>query len=140
MFKSMQNMSSSSTATFFIPGHVPSSKNSRVLTQQGLFIASKAVQKYRKNSKEDWRSLAKEFRQRVKDKEAPIKIGFHFVRKTRHKYDWVNPLQTVLDEMVKHHWVSDDNIEVIIPVPFTRSGSYTTYDPKTAGVHIRVYS
>jgi len=125
-----------SPSRIFIPEHVPSSKNSRVLTKQGKFVASKAVQTYRKNSAIFWKINAVPFRTLHGDK--LIHVAFHFVRKTRHLYDWVNPLQTVLDEMVKYEWIEDDNIDVIIPHPLEIDGRYTTHDPKKPGVFIQV--
>jgi len=35
----------------------------------------------------------------IKGKKKPYKIGIHFIRGTHHKYDWVNPIQTIQDEM-----------------------------------------
>ncbi len=70
--------------------------------------------------------------------ERPLRVGFHFIRKTRHKYDWPNPLQTVLDEMVRYGWIEDDNIDVIVPYPLKVKGQYTTVDKDNPGVIIKV--
>ena len=127
---------STTSQPLFIPGHVPSSKNSRVRTKNGAFVASKAVQKYRKNSGIFWKIHAQTFRAACK--ESPVKVGFHFVRKTRHLYDWVNPLQTVQDEMTKYGWIEDDNISIILPFPLKIDGAYTTVDPSKPGVYIKI--
>lgn len=74
----------------------------------------------------------------VKDKELPLRIGFHFVRKTKHKFDQINPLQTIQDEMVRYGWIEDDNITILIPEPLLVDGTYFTYDPDTPGVYIKV--
>lgn len=127
-----------SQRVIFIPGSVPSSKNSRRRTRSGTFIASKAVYKYRKLSKEYWERKRQEFLDLIKDREPPYLVGFHFIKKTRHKFDWVNPLQTVQDLMVQYDWIEDDNIEVLVPFPFQIDGVYHGYDKSNAGVYIYV--
>ncbi len=99
----------------FVPGGTPSSKNSRIWT--GRFsIASKATQKWWKESKDVWEKHAKEFREEFEKKEKPVKVYFQFVRGTKHKFDFINPAQAVQDEMVKHGWIPDDNADEIIPI------------------------
>lgn len=100
---------------WFIPGNVPSSKNSRRWTGK-YFIASKTTMKYRDDTDEYWTNLRDEFVEELSKYEAPYLIGFQFIRGTRHKFDYVNPLQTVQDQMVKYNWIEDDNAEFIIPV------------------------
>jgi len=97
----------------FIPGNVPSSKNSKVWTGKFL-VSSKATQQWRKNTKDYWQLYKKTFLSQLK--EAPHKIGFKFYRKSQHKFDYVNPLQTVQDEMVKYGWLEDDHADILIPV------------------------
>lgn len=46
----------------------------------------------------------------------PLHVSFKFVRGTRHTFDYVNPLQTVLDLMVEVGVLDDDNADQIIPV------------------------
>jgi len=99
----------------WIPGGTPSSKNSRIWT--GRFsIASKATQKWWKESKDVWEKHAKEFREEFEKKEKPVKVYFQFVRGTKHKFDFINPAQAVQDEMVKYGWIPDDNADEIIPI------------------------
>lgn len=50
------------------------------------------------------------------DSKKPYKIAFKFVRKSRHKFDYLNPAQTVQDQMVKYGWISDDNADEMIPI------------------------
>ncbi len=99
----------------FISGATPSSKNSKMWTGRFL-IASKATQKWRKDTENEWIEGAAKFREEFDKREKPVKVNFRFVRGSKHKFDYVNPLQTVLDEMVKYEWISDDNSDVIIPV------------------------
>jgi hypothetical protein len=98
----------------FIPGNVPSSKNGRVWTGK-YFVASKATQKYWRASKQDWIDNREAFVNAVQDMPKPYKIRFKFIRNSVRLFDYVNPLQTILDLMVEHKWLEDDNADVIIP-------------------------
>jgi hypothetical protein len=100
---------------WFIPGNVPSSKNSRQWTGK-YFIASKSTQQYRKQTECYWTEYKEEFLLEAAKHEAPYVIAFEFIRGTKHKFDYVNPLQTIQDEMVKYEWIEDDNADILIPV------------------------
>tara|TARA_B100001778_G_scaffold291794_1_gene262039 strand:- start:62 stop:481 length:420 start_codon:yes stop_codon:yes gene_type:complete len=117
---------------WFIPFNVPSSKNGRRWTGK-YFISSKTVMTYRKNTKGTYAKLAKGFRKEYDTYEKPVKIGFTFIRGSRHKFDYINPAQTVQDDMVKNGWMEDDNAEFIIPV-FERY----RYDKEKPGVIIEI--
>ena len=69
----------------------------------------------------------------LKDHDLPVKICFEFVRGSRHKFDYLNPAQTVQDDMVKYGWIEDDNAEFIIPA-FEKY----SYDKKNPGVWIEI--
>lgn len=121
----------------FIPGNVPSSKNSKIWTGKHL-IWSKAASKYVKDTEKYWISNCNTFRFNASgaiDREAeyPIKISFKFIRGSRHVFDYVNPLQTILDLMVKYGWIPDDNADIIIPV-FEQYG----YNKENPGVIIKI--
>lgn len=117
---------------WFIPFNVPSSKNGRRWTGK-YFISSKTVMNYRKNTKPFFEQHASAFREEYDKYEKPVKIGFTFIRGSRHKFDYINPAQTVQDDMVKHGWIEDDNADCIIPV-FERY----TYNKKEPGVFIEI--
>ena len=70
---------------------------------------------YIKNTKPYWEEYAEEFRAVIDELEKPVNLSFKFIRGTRHKFDYVNPLQTVQDQMVIHGWIEDDNCDEIIP-------------------------
>ncbi len=99
---------------WFIPGNVPSSKNGRRWTGK-YFIASKTVMKYRKDTTSYYKKYALEFQKELKKHKLPVKVAFTFIRGTRHKFDYINPAQTVQDDMVKNNWIEDDNMDFIIP-------------------------
>jgi hypothetical protein len=125
-------MEKNSNRKWFIPGSVPSSKNGRRWTGK-YFIASKTVVNYRKLTKEYYQKYANEFKEELAKHKMPAKISFTFVRGTRHKFDYINPAQTVQDDMVKAGWIEDDNAEFILPV-FIQY----TYDKKNPGVWIEI--
>lgn len=120
--------------TIFIPGNVPSSKNSKQWTGK-YFIHSKTCQKYYAATDSYWKQNAQTFKNLVSTKTIakPLNVEFTFVRNSRHKFDYVNPLQTVLDLMVKYGWIEDDNADEIIP----SFGKYS-YDKSNPGVYIKL--
>lgn len=100
---------------FTIPGNTPSSKNSRVFTGKH-FIASKATRDWVKKTADAFEEQRKDFTNELKGLSKPYRIQFKFYRGSKHKFDYLNPAQTVQDAMVKHHWIEDDNCEVMLPV------------------------
>lgn len=122
----------------FCKTNVPSSKNGRRWTGK-YFIPSKATIKWRKETEWWWEKNKELFKEKVKNKERPLKIGLHFVRGSRHKYDWVNPVQTIQDEMVKHEWIEDDDIKHLVPFPFKIKKKYTTYNKERPGFYLKIY-
>lgn len=122
---------------FFIPHNTPSSKNSKRWTGK-MLISSKTTMNWKTLTKEHWVDNRDLFRESIKNKEKPLKIGFHFVRNSLRKYDWINPLQTIQDEMVKNGWIEDDNIFELIPFPYKRNNEYTTLDRENPGVFIKI--
>jgi hypothetical protein len=117
---------------WFIPGNVPSSKNGRRWTGK-YFIASKTVVTYRKNTKEYYQKYAPEFQKELKKYKLPVKIGFTFIRGSRHKFDYINPAQTVQDDMTTYEWIIDDNADNINPMFYDYQ-----YDKDNPGVYIEI--
>ena len=118
--------------SIFIPGSVPSSKNSR-RNFKNVSLPSKTVVKWRKNTQEYWHDNYELFMDMIKDKEKPYKISMKFVRGTKHKFDYINPAQTIQDELVKYGYIEDDNCDEMIPYfePYE-------YNKDNPGVYIRV--
>ena len=117
---------------WFIPGNVPSSKNSRRWTGK-YFIASKTVMKYRKETEKLFKADTVSFQKEFSKYKLPVYVHFTFIRGTRHKFDYINPAQTVQDDMVKHGWIEDDNCEFIIPC-----FEEYKYDKENPGVIIEI--
>lgn len=123
----------------FIPINVPSSKNSKVWTGKHL-VWSKSAQDYKKNTKLFWIKYCNKFRfiasgSIARDPVYPIKVSFKFIRGTKHKFDYINPLQTILDLMVEFGWIPDDNADIILPI-----FEFYEYNKENPGVYIKVYN
>jgi hypothetical protein len=119
----------------FISGNVPSLKNSKTFTGKFL-VSSKSVKNYltkigiksysvrkkevvgfkNKVSYFDEHNLKHFFNIMLEDKQKPYKIGLYFNRDSKRKFDYVNICQIVLDLMVAHDWIDDDNADEVIPV------------------------
>lgn len=124
---------------FFIPGSTPSSKNGRSAFN-GFSIASKRTQKWRKATEQEWIKIKEAFQAELSKFTLPVLIGFHFVRETSHAYDFVNPVQTIQDEMVKHELIGDDNVTQMLPVPLQLDGRFSTRNPDQSGVYFKILS
>jgi len=118
----------------FIPGNVPSSKNSRQfnIAMKRSFV-SKSTTRWKQDTKVSFIRYRGKFLKLLDLTSQPYRIEFTFFRKTRHKFDYINPAQTVQDAMVHHKWIEDDNCEILIP-----SFGLYQHDPVTPGVVIKV--
>lgn len=121
----------------WIPYNTPSSKNSRVWTGR-YFVVSALTTKWRKNTDKYWKEHKEEFLKQLQGKEKPYLIGLHFVRDSRRKFDFVNPVQSIQDEMKKQGWITDDNCGEILPYPLEIEGRYYSIDKSNPGVFIHV--
>ena len=116
----------------FINGNVPSSKNSKQWTGK-MLINSKTVRNYMKNHCDEWRKNTGKFKEMIKGKEKPYRIGFYFIRDSKRKFDYINAAQLPLDLMQDYDWIEDDDVNNVIPV-------FLGYevDKKNAGVRIEI--
>lgn len=137
----------------FIPGNVPSLKNSKIATSRGVF-ASKTVAKYLrslgilyyssgKKIIKEYKDVSREnvFRKCFKDwvkPEEQVVIGYHFVRGSKHKFDFGNACQIIQDLMVAHDFLEDDNMDYLIPMPYKKKGKWYSYNKDNPGVYIKV--
>lgn len=137
----------------FIPYNTPSSKNSKIATKRGVFH-SKTVQKYLRELGIKHYSTSKKIVEYYKTKECkfpilelkklfeeieyPVKIGFHFVRKTKAKADFHNLVQLPLDIMTSMDIIPDDNMDYVFPQAFKIEGKFYSIDKNTPGVYIKI--
>lgn len=99
----------------FIPGNVPSSKNSKQWTGKFL-VNSKTTQRYIKETNDIYKTSSSLFKKRAQNMKKPYHIEFTFFRGTKHKFDYINPMQTVQDLMVQYGWLEDDNADELFPI------------------------
>lgn len=137
------------SSMIFIPGHVPSSKNSRrnfqpkgkdgkpIYKENGkmktVSLKSEAVVKYQSQSQIYWEENFALFMKKISGLARPLHIRFHFVRKTAQRYDWINPTQTIQDIMVKFGYIEDDDTTNLKPF-----FGHTWVDKDNPGVYIEV--
>ena len=139
----------------FIPGNVPSLKNSKIKTSRGVF-ASKTVKKYlqkqgivkysvRDKTVVGYKTRDNEFAKNSKFfsstivRDPPYKVGFHFVRGSKHKFDFHNAVQILADLMVAHSFLPEDDMDNFIPFPYQIGGKWYSYDKENPGVWIKSY-
>ena len=72
--------------------------------------------KYKKYSADDWWQNGIKFKEMIKGKEKPYRVGFYFIRDSKRKFDYINAAQLPLDLMQEFDWLEDDNMENVIPV------------------------
>lgn len=134
----------------FIKHNVPSSKNSKI---NGKFF-SKTVQKYLKTygiksfsssrkTVETYKTKPMTFpvddlKRLLENRDYPIVLGFHFVRGTRHKFDFGNVCQILLDLFTAFNIIDDDNMDCIVPMPFKIEDRWYSYDKDNPGVYIKI--
>lgn len=140
----------------FIKGAVPSLKNSKIKTSKGIF-SSKTVKKYLSSlGIQSYSCLRKEvvgYKTRpnlflnevvpqmetlLQNKKPPFEVGFHFVRGTKHKFDFNNANQLIADLFVAHNIIEDDNMDYFIPYAFKINGNFYSYDKEYPGVWIKI--
>ena len=139
----------------FIPGNVPSSKNSRINTKHGSF-ASKTVKSYLNslgiqsyssskklvkgyvNKPNLIESLREDFLKQTSGKELPLEIGFHFIRDSKRKFDFHNIVQVVLDLLTAHDIIIDDNMDCVIPFALKIESKFYSVNKEQSGVWIKI--
>lgn len=128
----------------FIPYSVPSSKNGR--RSFGRYnIASDATMKYRSITEAIYRDNTAIFNNLLGENKKPYIIGLHFVRASKHKFDFNNCNQTIADIIKKDKkknwfWVEEDNMDEVIFVPFEIDGKLYSYNKENPGVYIKVFN
>jgi len=139
----------------WIPGNVPSLKNSKIKTSRGIFpsktvkkyLQKLGIQKYSVSKKivkgyvtrpNEFEKLRDNFDKALKGKTYPIEIGFHFVRDSRRKFDFHNAVQIIADLMVAHGFIEDDNMDYFIPFVLKQDDKYYSHNPDNSGVIIKI--
>lgn len=149
----------------WVPGNVPSLKNSKVKTSKGIF-SSPTVNKYlrsigiqgyssskktvkgykdpsRKNLFEMQRPI---FDAMLSGKEYPLVIGIHQIRNSKRAFDFSNSVEIIQDLLVAHDFIEDDNVRFMFPMPMTIDGklgikdrNYYSVDKEDPGFFLKVF-
>ena len=140
----------------WISGNVPSLKNSKVKTSRGIFssktvkkyLANLGIQRYSSSRKEvlGYKTRPNIFQEQIvpqiiellENKEPPFEIGFHFVRGTKHKFDFNNANQLIADLIVAHDVLEDDNMDYFIPFALKIDNKFYSVDKTNPGVWIKI--
>jgi hypothetical protein len=153
----------------FIPGNIPSLKNSKVKTSRGIFhsptvskfIRSIGIQHFNSRKKEvkgyvdasrpnQFEALRDQFEKMKEGKGDPIIIGYHQVRNSKRLFDFGNSVELLQDLMTSHDFIEDDNVKYVFPVPMSINGelinplaprAFPLYsvDKKNAGCWIKLF-
>lgn len=137
----------------FIPNNVPSLKNAKIHTKQGVF-SSKTVQKYLRSfgikhyssgrkTVDCYKTIpmtfpVKELKELFKDAQYPVEVGLHFVRGSRHRADFTNLNQILLDLFTAFDVIPDDNMDYILPRALKINDKFYSYDKDTPGVWVTI--
>lgn len=137
----------------FIPFNTPSSKNSKVATSKGVFhskttgkyLSALGIQSYSSSRKEVKLYKTKplifpknELIDLFKDVKYPCKIGVHFVRNKKTRFDFHNLVQVIFDLMVAFDIIEDDNMDCVLPFPMEIDGKWYSVDKNKPGAWIAV--
>jgi hypothetical protein len=136
----------------FIPGNMPSLKNSKVkgiyhpktvtkylrsLNIQTYSSSKKTVKGYRDPNRPNL--FIKYIGDYFKEIEYPVVIGTHFVRKSKHRFDIINAQQLIFDLLTAHNYIEDDNANCIIPVTFRINGKNFSTDKESPGTWLKIF-
>ena len=160
---------SSINGMIFIPGNVPSLKNSKVKTKSGIF-SSPAVNKFCRalgiqafssskktvkgyvdpNRPNKFEAFRKDFEAMKAGKGYPLIIGYHQVRNSKRLFDFSNSVEIIQDLLTAHDFIEDDNVKYVFPVPMSITGelikesdprAFPLYsvDKKNPGVWLKLF-
>ena len=93
-------------------------------------MESKATKTYRKSTEVYFLQNRLKFKKMFNGL-PPFQVGLYFVRKSKHRFDYINACQILADIMVEAQWLVDDNADFFVPVFL----GYETNKQK-AGVYI----
>ena len=141
----------------FITGNIPSSKNSKVATSKGVFHSKTVTKWLREQGIQSYSASRKELTgyktrpilfpvQQLKELISinysedglPLKIGIHFVRQSKAKFDFHNICQVIFDVMVAAGIIEDDNMDCILPFPMQIDGKWYSVDKNNPGCWITI--
>lgn len=144
-------LKSDESLTIFLRGNIPSLKNSKVMGRFPSKTVMKWLRLYGIQHYSSGRKEVKFFKriQAVYDfeeiiaplrdcKNYPLKLGFHFIRDSKRKWDFGNACQIVQDLMVAFDVIPDDDVSYLLPFPLEIGGEYWHINKDNPGVIIQI--
>lgn len=127
----------------YIPSNVPSLKNSKQIfenqkTGKKFITSSNYCKKYKKNTAIYYNTYRKRFLRMIEGKTPPYVIEFTFIRDKKQKWDFQNIVQMPLDMMQEYRWISDDDINTVLPIPPLPPKASHRFEKGNGGMEIRV--
>jgi hypothetical protein len=81
-----------------------------------------------------FRECTRNLREDMKLIKKPYRIGFFFVRDSRRKFDFINSMQIILDLLVAHDVLDDDDCDNVVPYMLLLDGLWYRVNPSNPGV------
>ena len=135
----------------FIPGQIPSLKNSKVMGRFPSKTVTKWLRTFGISSYNARRKEVNFFKTIIKQhdflklcepikecQEYPIKLGFHFIRRTKADWDFNNCNHILTDLMTAFDIIPDDAVKYILPFPLEIDGKYWKICQENPGVIIKI--
>lgn len=82
--------------------------------------------------------LRPDFEKVLEGKNPPFKVGLHFVRNSKRRFDFNNANQIIADLIVAHNIIEDDDMDNYLPYPLEINGKHYTVDKESPGVYIKI--
>lgn len=99
---------------------------------------TKEVEYYKTIKNREFYDKAMELKKRLSEVDTPYKIGFHFVRESRHKFDFGNAVEILSDLFTAFDVWEDDNMDVFHPSVFYINDKGYSYNKLNPGVYIKI--
>lgn len=142
---------------YFIQGNNPALKSSKQWTGRYLvqnkrvteYLKLHGIKSYSSRRKEvihlnksqsdyEFRKVVEKIKEELQSLTPPYKIGFHFVRKSKHKFDFGNAYELLADLFTAYNIWEDDNMDYFLPFPLEVNNKYYTFNKDNPGVLIQV--
>jgi len=95
----------------------PKCKKPTELKTYPFLRSSKRVLDYEKETEGDYLKNKVLFKKLTKGLIPPYYIGYFFIRKSKHRFDYSNLMELPQDLMTKYGYWSDDNADINVPIP-----------------------
>lgn len=140
----------------FIPGNIPSLKNSKQWTGKYLvksntvnnFLKSFGIKNYSSSKKtvdiysksiDTFKPYIIQLKNIIGSQNVPYKLRFYFVRKTKSRFDFGNAVEIISDMFTAYDLWDDDNCDNFLPFPWIIDNSCYKVDKDNPGVYISVF-